>query len=248
MFVSNFQIQAFLLSLLALAPTSSAFVQPIRRQYVHSREPLALKEGQVSENLESLMDAARDIFDGGAGASDSSAAAVADSVNSATDLFSQLNVPPEALYVLIGTAFLGTFVAVAISATSGSQESATASSTASTPKKKTPPPAPKVDVSVPYDAAARLAYAAWKSAREDFQDSAEAYSRFKTMYEMTTVAQVTAKQRVRDMANFDPSKPIVVRKQPVKTTKVVNVPTSSSSSASKSIDTSKTPYFASYSS
>ena len=60
---------------------------------------------------------------------------------------------------------------------------------------------PKVDLSIPYDSAARLAYDQWRSAngQEGGFDEAN-YKAFQTKYETLTVANVIAKKMKRDMA------------------------------------------------
>lgn len=63
------------------------------------------------------------------------------------------------------------------------------------------PPSTKVDVSIPYDAAARLAYDEWRAANDkgEWGNQAE-YEAFKEKYEEMCVAQVTAKKLQKEMA------------------------------------------------
>ena len=67
-----------------------------------------------------------------------------------------------------------------------------------------------VDVSVPYDAACRLAYEEWKvkfgktEPREDDPLSAEErFQQFRVSYERVTIANVAAKKKVRDAGGFE---------------------------------------------
>lgn len=64
-----------------------------------------------------------------------------------------------------------------------------------------PVPEPeKVDLSIPYDAAARLAYDQWRTFHEmgDFDD--DSYTSFKLKYETMTVANVIAKKMEREIS------------------------------------------------
>lgn len=60
-----------------------------------------------------------------------------------------------------------------------------------------------VDISVPYDSAARLAYDQWRDqfAKGDFDDSR--YGNFKANYEQITVANVVAKKVARDQGDTE---------------------------------------------
>lgn len=67
-----------------------------------------------------------------------------------------------------------------------------------------------VDVSVPYDAACRLAYEEWKAKfdktepREDDPLSAEErFQQFRISYERVTIANIAAKKKVRDAGGFE---------------------------------------------
>ena len=76
-----------------------------------------------------------------------------------------------------------------------------------------PDPEPeKVDLSIPYDAAARLAYDQWRTFHEmgDFDD--DSYASFKSKYETMTVANVIAKKMERDILAMivKPSVPVVL--------------------------------------
>jgi len=69
---------------------------------------------------------------------------------------------------------------------------------------------PSVDVSVPYDAACRLAYEEWKTKfgktepREDDPLSAEErFQQFRISYERVTIANIAAKKKVRDAGGFE---------------------------------------------
>ena len=61
-----------------------------------------------------------------------------------------------------------------------------------------------VDVSIPYDAAARLAYDEWRKQYDkgDFDESR--YPHFKANYEAITIANVSAKKKARDTGTKTP--------------------------------------------
>jgi len=61
------------------------------------------------------------------------------------------------------------------------------------------PQTDKVDVSIPYDAAAKLAYDQWLAANGKWGSDAE-YEKYKAKYEEMCVAQVTYKKLQREMA------------------------------------------------
>lgn len=62
-----------------------------------------------------------------------------------------------------------------------------------------PEPVEPVDLSIPYDAAARLAYDEWRVTHErEAYDEAE-YQKFKVLYEEKTVADVIAKKKTREL-------------------------------------------------
>ncbi len=56
----------------------------------------------------------------------------------------------------------------------------------------------EVDISVPYDAAARLAYDEWRAQFNKGGFNEKRYQNFKTNYEAVTIANVAAKKRARD--------------------------------------------------
>ena len=65
-----------------------------------------------------------------------------------------------------------------------------------------PEPEPEpIDVSIPYDAAARLAYDEWRSG--DFQESE--FQQFKEIYEKKSVAEVVASRYSRELAGMQES-------------------------------------------
>ena len=63
-----------------------------------------------------------------------------------------------------------------------------------------PEPEP-IDVSIPYDAAVRLAYDEWRSGKFDETD----YQQFKKVYELKCVAEVTASRYARELADLKES-------------------------------------------
>ena len=67
-----------------------------------------------------------------------------------------------------------------------------------------------VDVSIPYDAACRLAYEGWKAKydkttprQDDPLSAEERYRQFRISYERVTIANVAAKKKVRDAGGFE---------------------------------------------
>ena len=84
---------------------------------------------------------------------------------------------------------------VAAMSASGDKKEGTA------PKAAEPEPEPEpIDVSIPYDAAAVLAYKALKSI-EEVEDAGE-FAKFKASYEAYTVAEVAFKKASRDFESF----------------------------------------------
>jgi len=72
-----------------------------------------------------------------------------------------------------------------------------------TPYYAEPAPEP-IDVSIPYDAAALLAYTQAKGIKADDVDDIDMgeFEKFKALYEEKTVYEVTAKKKARDLAAF----------------------------------------------
>jgi hypothetical protein len=93
-----------------------------------------------------------------------------------------------AVFVIGGAAF-----ASAQSAGSGSGKSVS-TKTAAAPEK-----VEKIDVSIPYDAAARLAYRELKGLSENAKYDESEFQKFKEAYEATTVANVIVKKMERDL-------------------------------------------------
>lgn len=75
----------------------------------------------------------------------------------------------------------------------GSDDSSSSTTTSSSSKAGEPA---KIDVSIPYNAAARLAYDEWKKSNASSNASFEQYE---PLYIKKTVADVTAKKVTRDM-------------------------------------------------
>ena len=80
-------------------------------------------------------------------------------------------------------------IAGVVAATAGGNNASTSTATAAAPAEE-----PKVDLSIPYNAAAELAYQAWKT-----PETTTTLEEFTVLYEKKTVAQVTAKKVARDM-------------------------------------------------
>lgn len=171
-----------------------------------------------------LMESAKSVF---GGSTDGVSDQLENSAAGAGGLFSSLDLPPE---VLAGVGVVALIV-IAASASGGGSDDTTSKPAGRSmfSKKKS-----KVDLSIPYDAAARLAFDDWAASQDNAETSEKAFEKFKTMYEVQAVAEVTAKQMKRNMESFDPTKPPPApRPAPKpKTVKVVKV------------DTSKTPFFA----
>lgn len=81
------------------------------------------------------------------------------------------------------------------------------SSSSSTPEKEKAPTyafeeVVKIDVSIPYDAAAELAYRQLKGLDAEAELDASEFAKFKTLYEAKAVADVIAKKKARDLAEL----------------------------------------------
>ena len=90
----------------------------------------------------------------------------------------------------IAASVLGGAGVAATAATKGKQSSGVAS--------KAPTKVEKVDVSIPYDAAARLAYDEFRAGGKEAD-----FETFKPKYEQMAVAQVTLKKLEREMAELN---------------------------------------------
>ena len=64
----------------------------------------------------------------------------------------------------------------------------------------------KVDLSIPYDAAARLAYDQWRTDNNE-KFNAEAYMAFRKKYEANAIADATSKKLARDLNSFQNKPP-----------------------------------------
>ncbi|CAB9503967.1 expressed unknown protein [Seminavis robusta] len=194
----------FRLSLLLplLAATASGFVVP--RATVRSSSSL-LRAGEdaavdLGDVISNAKEALADVTEGITTRWEPEIVEVEPDTSGVMDIFSSLS--PD-----VGIAIAGVVVLLGIAAVvSGSSSGETASS-GSAPRAPRRKAGKQADVSIPYDAAARLAYDAWVESQEDVKASEEAFVAFKTMYEETAVAAVTAKQKARNLASFDPTKP-----------------------------------------
>jgi hypothetical protein len=153
-----------------------------------------------------LSEMSRDIL---GGISDDAAAALAKGIETASSALtgtgsssSDLSVPVMAA-AAAGVALVA-FAAVAASSSSGTSSANSSGTAANT---KASPPARKgranFDVSIPYDAATRMAYYAWCLQNEGQVFNAAGYEHFVELYTARAVAEVTAKKRARDLAAFD---------------------------------------------
>lgn len=66
---------------------------------------------------------------------------------------------------------------------------------------------------VPYDAAAQMAYGEWIAEHENEKVNAAAYAHFKKLYEAKAIADATSKKLSRDLANFKNEAPPVTKRQ-----------------------------------
>jgi hypothetical protein len=115
---------------------------------------------------------------------------------------SSLTANNPALLAVVALAVVGVGAAATASGGSGGGSSSSASGTSSSSNTTTnKPPAQKIDVSIPYDAAARMAYEAWCQEKgETFM--ADGYALFQELYTAKAVAEATVKKRARDFATF----------------------------------------------
>ena len=102
------------------------------------------------------------------------------------------SVPKESL--AIGAAILAALVGGAAVVAMQNEEAPTEPKVEAEPE---PEPEP-IDVSIPYDAAARLAFGVKDG--EEFDEAR--FAKFKELYEKKTVAEVTAKKLARDLDSF----------------------------------------------
>jgi hypothetical protein len=145
---------------------------------------------ESSVDLGEIFSAAKEVF-GSSGGAEEIVRAISDQVGGAADdMFSSF--PPE--FAIGSVAIVGLVAIASIAGGDGGSANKRGSKT-------------KVDLSIPYDAAARIAYNEWVESQEGVTASDDAFASFKTLFEEKAVAEVTAKQKARDMASFDPSKP-----------------------------------------
>jgi len=177
-----------------------------------------------------------------------------DSIGTSMDVLAGL--PQEALYAGVAVLTLAGVAAVAVAAadsgrSSDTSEASSSSSRSAAFKKKkaaAAAAAAKVDVSIPYDAAARLAYDKWCSNQPAEMNTPETYQKFKLLYEQTAIADVTAKQATRKLQNFDPTKPDVVVVAPTKKVET-EIPTLKVATSNNKVSTTKSqgkPFFADF--
>jgi len=108
------------------------------------------------------------------------------------------------LLVAESTGLAGAFVPASPSVVSHSAAAASGSTTGLAATYKLGENDPN-DVSIPYDAAAKLAYKEWTKAYNKPYDAAR-YETFKTNYEMLTVANVKAAKAAREAGSAEPPK------------------------------------------
>lgn len=108
-----------------------------------------------------------------------------------------LGVDPAILAAGVAVLAIGAIVASSLGK-SDEGESSTSSAPAAAPAKAASP-SPAVDLSIPYDAAAMLAY---KAAKGTDPVSGPEWDKFKTAYYDKTVAEVVAKRKARELASM----------------------------------------------
>jgi hypothetical protein len=161
-----------------------------------------------------------------------------------------LGLPADSTTMMAAGAVAAVLVLLAATLGGGGDTATETSTGAVAPPKAKQAVDPKL-VAIPYDAAARLAYDAWRaensgespskklSKKEQAADDL-AFSRYKFAYEEAAIAEVIAKKKARDMASFDPTKAeVVVAPRVVKAPKKVVVPTKPASTS-----TTPAPFFA----
>lgn len=118
------------------------------------------------------------------------------------------SIDPAVALPVVGVIVVAALAAIASgssSSTSSDDDASGRSATASPAKKSRGGGAaaskPKVDVSIPYNAAARLAYDNWCQANEETYKE-EAFAAFESLYVQKSVADATAKKLERDLASF----------------------------------------------
>ena len=229
-----------LLALAASVTSSDAFVTPSTTRTTISttiRPTVALHDAADSvDAMTDLLDAAKDAFGDTAAAADS----VVDVMNSVQAGLLD-GVPVEALYAVAGVLAVG-IITVSVGGGGDRDEASSHTSETVVAKKQKAPSTPKIDVSIPYDAAARLAYDAWLVA-QGAQDTEATYVNFKAAYYDMAIAQVTAKQKARELVNFDPNKTVVVVETPPKPP--ASAPPKVAAATAK-VDINKVPFFAEY--
>lgn len=113
----------------------------------------------------------------------------------------ELDLPAGLSAPLIGGGLLAAFAAATFAMRQNVDEEKAAAAPA--PAASAPAPAPASpastdDLSIPYDAAARLAYDAWRAEFNKGDFDASKYETFKTNYETVTVANVSEKKKAQD--------------------------------------------------
>jgi len=160
--------------------------------------------------------------------------AIADIGDSATvqNLATSTGLSPD-IVLAAGAVGLLVLVLAVVAASAGGSADSSSSSAADKPRTKKPT-TKKADVSIPYDAAATLAYEAWLQdpAHAETKDTQATFDKYKLAYEEMAIATVVAKKKARDMATFDPNKPAA----PVAAPAVVTQPKTATAKTSASSD------------
>jgi hypothetical protein len=166
------------------------------------------------------------------------------SVEEGSKVLESLGLPVDSMVAAGAVAAVVVLLAVTLGGGGGGGAETEPSSAVATPKAKS---AVKLNLlTIPYDAAARLAYDAWRAEKSETppkklskkeQEADDiAFSRYKAAYEEAAVAEVISKKKARDMASFDPTKAVVVvAPRVVKAPKVV---------PAQPVSTAPAPFFA----
>jgi hypothetical protein len=223
------------LSLALLCTVAQAFVAPQA-----SRRAAVVLADTADIDLQGIMQDAASSF-----SVDTAADVVPSlpSVEEGSKVLQSLGLPVDSMVAAGAVAAVVVLLAVTLGG-GGGGAATEAPGAVATPKAKS---AVKQNLlAIPYDAAARLAYDAWRAEKSETppkklskkeQEADDlAFSRYKAAYEEAAVAEVIAKKKSRDMASFDPTKAVVVAApRVVKAPKVV---------PAQPVSTAPAPFFA----
>jgi hypothetical protein len=142
---------------------------------------------------------------------------------------SSTGLPVEAVLPVVGVAGIAALIIAAASLQSGQGDTRTQGRVKGKSTKRRGGP----DLSIPYDAAASIAYGEWLAKNDKAEFKAEAYLYFKRLHEAKAVADSTSKKLERDLAAFKNEAP------PIPERKVISV----TPEESRSPKSSRLPFF-----